>query len=174
MWRFGNYVSDGKKWREVLMITLQISLVCAIGSSQHKCHYFGEAGWECSPAGCTFSFSFFSDQKNRDSLSLFAIVSQFPFFGKVVATTPLPFLACGTFKNGAFMCMYSSRFCTGINLLPTNVRSRQQEENKMVRRWRSHWWFGSSSGEHDFLRRCWFRCCADRLCMCVSTVDWHL
>ena len=86
------------------MISLQISLVCVIGSSQYKCHYFGEAGWECSPAGCTFSFSFFSDQKNRDSLSLFAIVSQFPFFGKVVATTPLPFLACGTFKNGAFMC----------------------------------------------------------------------
>ena len=41
------------------MITLQISLVCATGSSQYKCRYFGEAGRECSPAGCTlFSFSF--------------------------------------------------------------------------------------------------------------------
>ena len=59
MWRIGNYIIDGKKRREMLMITLQISLVCAIGGSQYKCHFLEKLGGSAALRAAHFIFYFY-------------------------------------------------------------------------------------------------------------------
>ena len=59
MWRIGNYVSGGKKRREMLMITLKISQVCAIGSVSTNIIILEKLGGGAALRAAHFLFLFF-------------------------------------------------------------------------------------------------------------------